>query len=204
MLEGAPGPILRRTARNTPPLPLGALPSPTPSHNGNRRIRRRCRLRIQAVIPRKPRRFPLAIPIPAVLASARWCAVGVELGGLVQRDGVGGMGVAEDEAAVPAVVAALEEGESFLADGGVADQGVCVGLPVLPRGESGHLGQIVLSGFRQHCLSLTGGSRSPAHGTSGLRAFQAFGAPVDTARWCEGCRPKGFFCRAQRSRYIHG
>lgn len=31
------------------------------------------------------------------------------------------MGVAEDEAAVPAVVAALEEGERFLADGGVAD-----------------------------------------------------------------------------------
>lgn len=44
------------------------------------------------------------------------------------------MGVTEDEAAVPAVVPALEEGKGFWADGGVADGGVCVWLPVLARG----------------------------------------------------------------------
>ena len=55
------------------------------------------------------------------------------------------MGVAKDKAAVTTMVPSLKEGEGFLADWGVADKGVCVWLPVLACGQSGHCGQIVFS-----------------------------------------------------------
>jgi hypothetical protein len=44
----------------------------------------------------------------------------VERGVLVERDGSGGVGIAEDVAAAAAVMAAFEEGEGFRAGGGVA------------------------------------------------------------------------------------
>ena len=56
------------------------------------------------------------------------------------------MGVAKDEAAVPAVVAALEEGEGFGAGRGVADGGFDVRFPVLARGEGGYRGEVIFFG----------------------------------------------------------
>ncbi|KAL8797629.1 MAG: hypothetical protein Q9182_007165 [Xanthomendoza sp. 2 TL-2023] len=54
----------------------------------------------------------------------------VELCVLVQRDLEHGMGVAEDVAAMAAMVAALDEVEFLLAGWGVADEGMGVGFPV--------------------------------------------------------------------------
>ena len=55
---------------------------------------------------------------------------------LVERDGVMGVGAAEDVATVSAMVATLEEVEGSLADGRVADDGIGVGFPVGARREA--------------------------------------------------------------------
>lgn len=57
-------------------------------------------------------------------------AFGVEVGILIEWDGPRGVFAAEDVAAVSAVVPALEEGESLLANGGITDNRVGVGFPV--------------------------------------------------------------------------
>jgi len=57
----------------------------------------------------------------------------VEEGVLVERDGVGAVGGAEDAAAAAAVVAAVEEGEGLGADADLAFCCCAVGLPVVPR-----------------------------------------------------------------------
>jgi len=122
--ESTPIPIPRQTLCNAISLPACL-----------RRLLRlyRCTLR--------PRYSPTKVPLsalvdpavvfaPAVAAAFTYCALGMEVGILVERDGPGGVFGAENVATVSAVVAALEKGEVFGADGRVADGGVGVGFPV--------------------------------------------------------------------------
>ena len=64
----------------------------------------------------------------AVAAGAAVDAARVEVGVLVERDLKGAVGVAEDVAALAAVVAAREVGEGAPACRVVADRGLVVGL----------------------------------------------------------------------------
>ena len=63
---------------------------------------------------------PASEGTPAELAGTRLDAVGVEVGVLIERDGVGGVGGAENVPAMPAVVATQEHAEGGAAAGGVA------------------------------------------------------------------------------------
>ena len=65
-----------------------------------------------------------------MLASLRLRAFGMKIRFLIERDGVVGVGIAEDVATVAAVVAALEDREGFLADRRITNEGVGVGFPV--------------------------------------------------------------------------
>lgn len=77
---------------------------------------------------------PAAVGLPAQVAGARRHAVRVEAGELVEADGMGGVGGAEDVSAVPAVVAAAEEAKGGAAGGRVAGGGRSVGLSVSQYG----------------------------------------------------------------------
>lgn len=103
--------------------------------------------------------------------------------------------VAEDVAAVSAVMPALEEAEGFVADWVVADRGVGVGFPVFARGWAGDGGEVFVflgygllvfcPGTRLMCFAVCG--RAPAHrSTSCFSIDKAVGTAVDAARWCEG------------------
>lgn len=88
----------------------------------------------QTIIPRTPLRPPQAISIPAMLAPSAWRAFGMEFCIVVEGNLVLAVGVAEDMAAVAAVVAAFEKVKVFVACRGVADGGLGVGLPVRAAG----------------------------------------------------------------------
>lgn len=122
--ESAPVPIPRHTARDTL-LRLAKIIDPHDRRAGLLRPTR------DAVRARDAHGSPFTVLVVAVLAGAALRAIRMELGVLIQWDRKGGMRVAEDVPAVPAVVAPLEEGEGGLANGCVADQRVGVRLPVL-------------------------------------------------------------------------
>ncbi len=69
-------------------------------------------------------------------------ALGMEFRVVVEGDLVLAVGVAEDVAAVAAVVAAFEEVEGLVAGRGVADGGFGVGFPVRAAGDAFDGGQV--------------------------------------------------------------
>lgn len=120
------------------------------------------------------------------------------------------MHVAEDVPAVAAVVPSLQQREGGLADGGVADQGVGVGFPVLARRWAGYGAEVVgwddglvFGDFAEGFLLAVGGG-APAHGAAGGGAVEAVGAAVDAARWGEGRGALGSFGGAQDGGDVHG
>jgi hypothetical protein len=146
-----------------------------------------------------------------MLARSRQTPLGVEFSVVVQGHRVMGVGVAEDMATVSAVVTALEQVERFMTRGRVADDGVGVGLPMVPRGESfdhpeGRLGQgrtlrgsvgIIDSG-----LALGGGS--PAPRSSAISIVQAVGAAVHASRRGQWRCAMRSFGRSQHGRDVQG
>ena len=154
-----------------------------------------------------------------MLAGARLGAVRVELGVLVERDGVVRVRVAEDVAAVAAVVAPFEEGEGFLADGRVADGRVRVGFPVGARGYAGDVGEGEgredggLGGFD----GATGGYVAFAVADGGVRGrggrvggegrggvLEAVRAAVHAPRWRERGGTRGPLGGSQDGGDVHG
>ena len=133
-----------------------------------------------------------------MLARSRLHAVRMELRVLVERSQVCGIAIAKHEAAVTAVVAALEKGEGFLAGWGVANECVGVGFPVFACRGGGCWGEVVIFHFcgSWGCFLLAagGGGGAPAEGATGLGAFEAFGTAVDAARRSEWGWPRGFLC----------
>ena len=136
---------------------------------------------------RDARGSPFAVLVVAVLAGAALRAFGVEFGALVQWDREGGMRVAEDVPAVPAVMAPLQEGEGRLADRRVADQRIGIWFPMFARRWPGYCPQVVdgnrlvLADFPKRFL-LALGCGAPAYGSPGRGAVETVCAAVDASR----------------------
>lgn len=108
--------------------------------------------------------FPPPESIPAMFTRSPQGALGVEVRVLVQGDLPPRMLVAENVAAMPAMVASLEEAEGFVADGVIADWGGGVGFPVLACGRAGDGREVgVLEG---DCLFVFGEFSQGARGLS--------------------------------------
>lgn len=88
------------------------------------------------ILPAPAGGLPVAVSIPAVLACPRRVTLGVKVGTVIQQHGVMGIGVAEDMSTVSAMVTTFEQVEGFVAGGRIANGGIGIGLPVVPRGET--------------------------------------------------------------------
>ena len=80
--------------------------------------------------------------LPAGGTSFAFYTLGVVPGVLVERHGVFNVGVADETAAAPAVVAAEEPGEGGIADG--ADVGGFVGFPMRGGRNAGDVAEVVV------------------------------------------------------------
>lgn len=137
-----------------------------------------------------------------MLACPPRCTFRIEIRILIERDLPRRVLVAEDVAAMSAVVPSLEEAEGFVADWVVADGGVGVRFPVVPCGWASDRAKVVVflcdvllvfghacEGTRLLFSAVCGGA--PAYGSTCSVIDEAVGAAVDTARWGEG---RGSWC----------
>ena len=139
---------------------------------------------------------------------------------MVERDLVLAMGIAEDVAAMTAVVAPFEKVERFVACGGVADGGIGIGFPMcaargaFDRGEVGIIFFVVVVGFIEEGFvfsdliegdAVAGRGRGAAAdwATFESGAFQAVGAPMEASWRGEGGCTMGTFRWSQSSGHVH-
>lgn len=213
-LERAPAPISGRASRQ---WRLGTahdrrLNRLAHFDAGRRRVRHRPRSAgtMTARRGRGAKFFPSAILVPAVPARPGLGPGRMKLGVLVERNGIVGMAVAKDVAAMPTVMSPFKERKGPRAHGRITDGGLSVGLPMDPGRYPLDSRKVIRpERLRRRLRSRQSGvlavTRRPSARRLGRHpALQAVGTAVNAPGRSQGCRAMRTFCWSQDRRDIHG